>query len=258
MSASHFDVLKLEAEDVQRLDNVLSDGPTPSVTRKALLRRAAAGAAGAATIGAFGPVSSALGANASSANAISDIINAAVTAEALAVTYLTGLIENAKATGVTAFVDVLKAANASELDHYKALRSLGAKPLTTKFWAPDAFFAPGAPFKVLELAEEQFVNAYLIHITATAKAGMDTAARYGAEILGVEAQHLALARFAQKKLPNNVGFQVYKTHTIGGIVDNLAHAGIGFGKRGKGPGKFYEFKNPPHRALAKLASNKPA
>ena len=116
----------------------------------------------------------------------------------------------------------------------------------------------GAPFKVLELAEEQFVNAYLIHITATAKAGMDTAARYGAEILGVEAQHLALARFAQKKLPNDVGFQVYKTHTIGGIVDNLAKAGIGFGKKGKGPGRFYEFKNPPHSALTRLSSNKPA
>jgi len=258
MADQHPDVLTLEAEDVQRLDNVLSDGPTPSVTRKALLRRAAAGAAGAATIGAFGPVSSALGAGATSAGTISDIVNAAVTAEALAVTYLTGLIENARATGVTAFVDVLKAANASELDHYKALRSLGAKPLTTKFWAPDAFFKPGAPFKVLEFAEEQFVNAYLIHITATAKAGMDTAARYGAEILGVEAQHLALARFAQKRLPNDVGFQVYKTHTIGGIVDNLAKAGLGFGKKGKGPGKFYEFKNPPHRALTKLASNKPA
>ena len=141
MSDRHPDVLKLEADDVQRLDNVLSDGPTPSVTRKALLRRAAAGAAGAATIGAFGPVSSALGAGATSASTISDIVNAAVTAEALAVTYLTGLIENASATGVTAFVDVLKAANASELDHYKALRSLGAKPLTTKFWAPDAFFS---------------------------------------------------------------------------------------------------------------------
>lgn len=254
----HPEVLNLEADDVQRLDNVLSDGPTPAVTRKALLSRAAAGAAGAATLGAFGPVSSALAGNATSASVISDIVNAAVTAEALAVTYLTGLIENASATGVTAFVDVLKAANASELDHYKALRSLGAKPLTTKFWAPDAFFKPGAPFKVLEFAEEQFVNAYLIHITATAKAGMDTAARYGAEILGVEAQHLALARFAQKKLPNDVGFQVYKTHTIGGIVDNLAKAGIGFGKKGKGPGKFYEFKNPPHSALTRLSSNKPA
>jgi hypothetical protein len=215
------------------------------------------GAAAAGTLGAFGPVSSAL-AGGSSAATISAIVNAAVTAEALAVTYLTGLIENASATGVTPFVDVLKAANASELDHYKALRSLGAKPLTTKFWAPDAFFKPGAPFKVLEFAEDQFVNAYLIHITATAKAGMDTAARYGAEILGVEAQHLALARFAQKKLPNNVGFQVYKTHTIGGIVDNLAKAGVGFGKKGKGPGKFYEFKTPPASALTRLSSNKPA
>ena len=258
MADRHSDVLTVEAEDVQRLDNVLSSTPTPSVTRKALLGRAAAGAAAAGALGAFGPVSSALANSGSNADVITAIVNSAVTAEALAVTYLTGLIENASATGVTPFVDVLKAANASELDHYKVLRSVGAKPLTTKFWAPDAFFKPGEPFKVIEFAEGQFVNAYLIAITAFARAGKDTLARYAGEILGVEAQHLALARFAQKKLPNNVGFQVYKTHTIGGIVDNLAHAGVGFGKKGKGPGKFYEFRIPPAKALTKLASNKPA
>jgi hypothetical protein len=247
----------VEAEDMQRLDNVLTDTRTPAVTRKALLGRAAAGAAAAGALGAFGPVSSAL-AKSSSTGTITEIINAAVTAEALAVTYLSGLVANAKATGVDKFVTVLKAANESEYDHYKALKSLGAKPLTEKFWAPDSFFTPGHPFGVIEFAEGQFVNAYLIAITAFAKAGKDSLARYAGEILGVEAQHLALARFAQDKLPNNVGFQAYHTHSIGGIVANLEKAGIGFGKKGKGPGKFYEFKNPPHRALTKLASNKPA
>jgi hypothetical protein len=36
---------------------------------------------------------------------------------------------------------VLKVANAAEFDHYKTLRGLGAKSLTTRFWAPNAFFA---------------------------------------------------------------------------------------------------------------------
>ncbi|MGH3261186.1 MAG: hypothetical protein ACRDNS_04235, partial [Trebonia sp.] len=134
---------------------------------------------------------------------------------------------------------------------------LGAKPLTEKFWAPDAFFKPGEPFKVLELAEGQFVNAYLIGTTVFAKAGKADLARYAGEILGTEAQHLALVRFAQGKLPNNVGFQQYETHSIGGIVANLEHAGIGFGKKGKGPGKFYDYHNPPHSALVKLESNTP-
>jgi hypothetical protein len=248
----------LEAEDVQRLDNVLADTATSAVTRKALIKRAAVGAAAAGAVGALGPIPAALAKGKGGGGSIQSIIDAAVTAEALAVTYLTGLVANAKATGVTEFVSVLRAANESEYDHYRALKSLGAKPLTEKFWAPDSFFKPGHPFAVLEYAEREFVNAYLIHVTATAKAGMDNAARYGAEILGVEAQHLALARFAQKKLPNNVGFMQYETHSIGGIVANLEKAGIGFGKKGKGPGKFYKFPGkPPSSTTTPLHSNRP-
>jgi hypothetical protein len=246
-----------EAEDIQRLDNVLADTPTPALTRQALLKRAAVGVAAAGTVGALGPIPSAL-AKGGGMSSVAAIQNVAVTAEALAVTYLTGLIENHKATGVTKFVDVLKAANASELDHYKALRRLGAKPLTLKFWAPDAFFKPGEPFKVLELAEGQFINAYLIHITAAAKAGLSSVARYGGEILGVEAEHLALARLAQGKLPNNLGFQRYHTHSIGGIVANLEAAGVGFGQKGKGAGRFYTYHHPPHHALTSIHSNQPA
>lgn len=245
----------LEADDVQRLDNVLADTATSPVTRKALIRRAALGAASVGAAGALGPMPAAF---AKGTGSIQSIIDDAVTAEALAVTYLTGLIANAKATGVTEFVSVLKAANESEYDHYRALRSLGAKPLTKTFWAPDAFFRPGEPFGVLEFAETQFVNAYLIAITAFAKAHKDNLARYAGEILGVEAQHLALARFAQKKLPNNVGFQRYETHSIGGIVANLEKAGIGFGRKGKGPGKLYRFPGkPPSSTTIPLQSNRP-
>jgi hypothetical protein len=258
MGDHHPNVFAVEADDVQRLDNVLADTRTPAVTRKALLGRAAAGAAAAGTLGAFGPVSSAV-ARGSGAGTITEIINAAVTAEALAVTYLSGLVANAKATGVEKFVTVLKAANESEYDHYKVLRSLGARPLTERFWAPDAFFSPGHPFGVIEFAEGQFVNAYLIALTAFARAGKDSLARYAGEILGVEAQHLALARFAQGKLPNNVGFQAYHTHSIGGIVANLEKAGIGFGKKGQGPGKFYTFPGKPQSSTTTpLHNNKPA
>jgi len=52
---------------------------------------------------------------------VNQIIETAITAEALAVTYLTALIEHAGKTGVSKFVDVLKATNAAEYDHYKAL-----------------------------------------------------------------------------------------------------------------------------------------
>ncbi len=139
-------------DDVQVLDNVLRDTPTDGLTRRTLLRRAAITAAMASVAAPAEALAQ------SSSSAITQIIDTAITAEALAVTYLTGLIEHANATGVTKFVDVLKAANAAEYDHYKTLKGLGAKPVTTKFWAPDAFFKPGEPFKVLERAETLFVD----------------------------------------------------------------------------------------------------
>ncbi len=95
-------------------------------------------------------------------------------------------------------------------------------------------------------------------MTAFAKAGKESLARYAAEILGTEAEHRALARFAQGKLPNNLGFEVYKVHSIGGIVKALEAAGIGFGKQGKGPGAFYEFSKPPSSAVVAIANNKPS
>lgn len=241
----------LTGDDVQTLENVLGDTPTDGLTRRALIGRAAATAA---VVSAIAPATAlAQG----SANEATTIINTAITAEALAVTYLTGLIQNADKTGVSKFTDVLKAANAAELDHYKALQSLGAKPLTLKFWAPDAFFQPGKPFKVLEIAETLFVDAYLIATTTFAKAGKADLARYAAEIGGVEAQHLALVRFAQQKLPDDRAFQSYAIKNIGGVVAALEKAGVGFGKPGAKPGKFYHFKTPPHSALTTITNNAP-
>ncbi|MGH2874477.1 MAG: hypothetical protein ACRDL5_18715, partial [Solirubrobacteraceae bacterium] len=109
----------------------------------------------------------------------------------------------------------------------------------------------------IEYAETQFVNAYLIGVTAFAKAGKDSLARYAAEILGTEAEHRALARFAQGKLPNDVGFESYAIHSIGGIVGALEKAGIGFGKQGRRPGAFYTFRPPPASAVVRLESNAP-
>ena len=249
-----------EGEDIQRLDNVLADTKMHALTRRGLVGRAAAGAAAAGAIGALGPIPAALARGHGGGNSITTIVKDAVTAEALAVTFLTGVIENASKIGIPDnLVPVLKAANAAEFDHLKALRSLGGKPLTTKFWAPNAFFASANDvFATIEYAETQFVNAYLIAITAFAKAGKTSYARYAGEILGTEAEHRALARFAQNKLPNNLGFELYKIRTIGGIVKALETAGVGFGKQGKAPGAFYEFKTPPASALVPVENNRPA
>jgi len=267
-------------EDVQVLENALTDSAVAPETRKALLKRAstsllAAGGVGAllAACGGSSSSSSAAAAPAASSTStstttaasagtgaqIQQIIDTAATAEALAVTYLSAVIKKSPGTPVAKFTDVLKAANAEEYDHLKALMQLGAKPITTKFWAPNAFFGPNLSgvFPTLEIAETLFVNAYLIAITTFAKAGKASLARYASEISGVEAQHLALARFAANKLPNDVGFTDYSITSIDGIVAALEQAGVGFGKQGSAPGKFVTFAPPPAGTVTHVGHTTP-
>src|SRR5579884_1939685 len=197
-------------DDLQYLDNVLADVGTSRSTRGALLKKAAIATVGA---GVLGPAGSAI--SRTSADTIATVTTTAVTAEALAVTVLTAAVKAAPGSKVAPFIPVLKAANQTEFDHYSALSSLGAKPLTTQFWIPNAALGPGNVnlFKTIEVAETLFINAYLTGITVFAKAKQDKLARYAGEILGTEAEHRVLARYAQsvvegKKLsratvPNN-------------------------------------------------------
>ena len=110
---------------------------------------------------------------------------------------------------------------------------------------------------MLETAETLFVDAYLIATTTFAEAGKPSLARYAGEIGGVEAQHLALVRFAKKQLPDDRAFQAYPIQSISGVVAALEKTGIGFGKPGAKPGKFYEFAPPPAGALVSIQNNAP-
>lgn len=251
----HEEVVRLAPEDAQRLDNVLADAPIDGMTRRHLVHRAAVTAAAAGAIGVLGPAGTALAQ--SGGNDPQTILNTAVTAEALAVTYLTGVIENVKGGSISKFETVLKAANQSEEDHYKALRKLGAKPITTKFWVPDALLEPSKVFGVIETLETLFVNAYLIGTTAFASAGKADAARYTGEIVGVEAQHRALARFAQGKLPDNVAFESYTVKTLSQIVSEITDLGIGFGQQGSSPGAFYTYGGTTPSTVLSLDTNAP-
>lgn len=245
------------AEDVQTVENVLDDVGTALHTRKALLKRAAVGMLAVSGAGAFGSTAErAFGM--SSGDTVESVVTTAVTAEALAVTYLTGVITQlGSKQPVKKFLPVLKAANAAEYDHYKVLRRLGAKPLTTKFWAPKAALTPDGVFPTIEAAETVFVNAYLVGITVFSKAGKHDLARYAGEILGTEAEHRTLARFAQGKLPNNRGFESYALKTTAQHVAELEKLGIGFGKQGSKAGLFVNFSAPPAKALARIEGPHP-
>ena len=187
--------------------------------------------------GALGPVPTALGRAAGAGDSAATVLNAVVTAEELAVTYLTGLVENASATGVT------KVRRRAEGRQRRGVRPLqGAEEVRRQaaddeVLIPDGFFKPGQVFPTIEVAETLLINAYLIGITTFAKAGR---------------AHRALARFAQSKLPDNAGFEDYTLQSLAAIVQALEKAGVGFGKKGTAAGKFYKFKAPPASAVVDL------
>jgi hypothetical protein len=219
-------------DHIDLLDNVLSDTSTPAKTRRWLLKRAVAGTAAAGALGLIDPVGAAFAA--SGGNDVKTIGTAAVTAEAFAVTYLGAVLEKTKGAAVPPTIaNVIKAAQFEEFKHYEFLLKAGFKPLTKTFYLEDRLFAGGVKgiAATIEVAETLFINAYLIGITAFAKAGSPTVARYAGEILGVEAEHRALARFAQgDRVPNNKSFETYRYTNIGDIVAQLEKAGVGFGK----------------------------
>lgn len=239
---------RLTTDDVQTLDNVFEHHRLPPMTRKALLATAA-GAAVAASVPGI--------ASAASGDSAKEIGTAAVTAEALAVTYLSNLIKDAGHAFPKPVQNVLKAANAAEQDHFQALSGLGFKPQTTKFWIPNVAFVPKNAAPVIEYLESVFVNAYLIGTTAFAGAGQADYARYTVEIGAVEAEHRTLARGLQGKLGDNLAFTSYTVKTIPEILSAIEKLGIGFGKQTSTPGRFFTYSGPLSGTTVGLASSKP-
>lgn len=239
---------QLTSEDVQVLDNAFRAHRLPPVTRRALLATAA-GAAVAATVPGI----------ASSANADSamELGTAAVTAEALAVTYLSNLISTSGHSFPVDVQNVLKAANTAEQDHYVTLSGLGFKPLTTKFWIPNLAFNPKNAAPIIEYLESVFVNAYLVGTTIFAGAGQADYARYTVEIGAVEAEHRTLARGLQGKLPDNLAFTSYTLKTVAEHVAAIEKLGIGFGKQSSTPGRFFTYSGPLSGTTVALDTNKP-
>jgi hypothetical protein len=228
----------LDADEAQVIDNVMHDTAVPAHTRRAVLGRVALGAAGALGASMLAGPARAL----ATADTIQSVGTTAVTAEALAVTYLTEVLKKAPHGTPKHVAAIIHAARAEEQAHYDFLHGAGFRPLTTKFWIPNDFFGSLKQIAAtIEIAETIFVNAYLVGITTFAQAGKPDLARYAGEILGVEAEHRALARELQGKLPNNRAFELYLYTTTDQHVAALTRAGVGFGKRGSKPGRFFHY-----------------
>jgi hypothetical protein len=213
-------------------------------------RKFVAGAAGA--LGSIGLLS--LPASAMAANDAQTILNIAATAEVLATIVNTVGAQKVHFSSPVTKRNVLDAAY-QELDHYNVLTSaLGAKPATKKIWIPNSLFANEHNLlSGLVFGDGVFVNAYQIGVTAFGNGGKGDFARYAAEIMGIESVHRALALQSLGKPGNDQAFASGSTPYFTKIekaVSLLQGAGFGFGAKGKGPGKFYEFdviKRQTHR-----------
>jgi hypothetical protein len=232
------------ADDLQTLANVLDDTRASALTRRRLLATAAAGTA-------------ALGLSDGAALAAREsprrILSTLATAESFGVTFLTEAVRRAPGTPSAGLVDTLRAANTAEYDHVVVLRELGGRQFTLRFWIPDAAFGGGGVglFESIETADTVELMGYLTGVTAFAKRGDERAARWLAEACGVEAEHRAIARFAQTALGGRQqisidrSFEPWSIRTVAGMIRALERAGIGFGEQGATPGRFYEFPGDP-------------
>jgi ferritin-like protein len=164
------------------------------------------------------------------------ILNIAITAEAAAVTVLYNVHRavNAgtfKTSGISldagTLVKVVRAILRQEQDHYSFLAGAGAKPAQTKFDAPAAVFKDArSALSFLETADEIFTAAYMTATREFAQGGHDKLAQYTYQIGGTEAEHRALARFGQGKVPNNRSFERNLFPRVSGAVSVLGELGV--------------------------------
>jgi hypothetical protein len=219
------------------------------LTRRRMLGRAGALAAagGVATV-ARPSAAAATGTDGS----LQRFLDFTVTQERFGVTVLTNAIRKAPGTPSEQFVPVLRAAVTTEFTHVQALEAIGARPLTARFWVPNAVFDGGVGlFTSLAVVEAIEVSLYLVGVSLFSVRSDAFGARLCAEALGTEAEHRVLARFAASQLgaptapPNNVGFEPFPYRSTAAVVQALTALGIGYGRPGSAPGAFYDYPGDP-------------
>jgi hypothetical protein len=187
---------------------------------------------------------------------VQQVVDVAATIEVLMTVVTTTALQ--KLSLPAAAVETVGAAAREELLHYEVLtQDFGGRPSTHRVWIPDAVFAsPTALFSALVVGEQICIDLYLVATTVWARAGRSGLARVGAELVGNEAVHRALARQALGLQPSDRAFMNYDQvdqadgpghGRIGftepqGAVESFEAAGFGFGAPGAAPGALYDFE----------------
>lgn len=187
-----------KVNDIIAVQNGSSREPTNR--RQFLTSLGVAGLSVAATAILAGCGGGSSSSTAPASNMDQQILNAAATAEALAVTMYYNIINvtgSIYQTGPLAGADsddraYLVAGYEEEFNHYNFLVNSGAKAAATTFYFPTNMFVdPQTTINTLVTLEDAFVAAYLIGVRDFSSVALKVIA---AQIMGVEAEHRTLAR----------------------------------------------------------------
>lgn len=171
---------------------------------------------------------------AAASESISDIVNVAATAEALAVTLLGGAIDSAMKgnydkTLPDAVVAIFQAARSEEQYHLNYLESAGAKPLTQTFTIPDPKLLTSTQTLLTTVVslETAFVAAYMAAAREFSAMNHTDLAKVAYQVGCVEAEHRVLANYALGTRPaNDVAFEKAMFNTVGDAASTLKQLGF--------------------------------
>ncbi len=176
------------------------------------------------------------------------IVNVAVTAEALAVTVLGEALKSAASGGLALDPDQqqsVRASRAEEHAHYAFFIGAGAKPSTKTFTLPDKFVTDVPTFLTTLISlEEVFIATYIAAAQEFSILGSSDLAELALAIGSIESAHRVHSRlFAIDTgvitgVPNNIGFQQAKFDSADKAVSALRALGFlgGGGQRITYPG----------------------
>lgn len=184
---------------------------------------------------------------ATTAESTQEIINLALTAEQLGITFYYNGVTHANQlpnANNQSNQPYLRAALDEENVHANLLAKAGAKSVVgtnPQFYFPKGTFSNDATFaSVLDALETAFIEAYLAGIYQFATDGRNDLAQLAGQIMGVEAEHRVLGRvLTNESVPNNVSLE--KAPPKGSTVADVAKALGPFLSRGHNTDGPYTF-----------------
>ena len=182
-----------------------------------------------------------------------EVLDFLVTEEQLGVTLVSAAIENAPGAPSEGFLPVLRNGVTTEYYHVEALKEVGGKPLTTKYWFPDAALDNGGigVFETLEVIESIEISLYLIGVSAFARGAMTSAhacapRRWAPRLSTARSSASHRANWARRSArPTTSASRTSTGPRSPQVREALEGLGIGYGVETSQPGRFYEYPGDP-------------